>query len=109
MAGDANVGAGHQGGHEESTPVAEEEFQLVLLRVGEDREPGERVAAAAADGGGQTPYATTTGPEFGDFLLGEFEDSVGRVGADRVEGAGLSFAQPIEAVGMKKLIHRQRG
>lgn len=108
MARHANMRAGDQGWHEVGTPIAEEAFQLVLLRVGENGEPRERVAAAAADGGGKPPDAAAPGPEFSDFLFSEFEDAVGRVGANRVERARLAFAQPIEAVGVKKLVHTER-
>ncbi len=108
MARHANMRAGDESGPEERTPLAEEQFQLVLLRIGENCEPGQRVASAAADGGGESPDATTAGPEFGNFLLSEFEDAVGRVGANRVERLRLPLAQPVEAVGMKKLMHAQR-
>ena len=52
------------------------------------------------DGGRQPPDAASSVAQLGQFLFGEFDQAVRRVGADRLNGLRRTTAQPIKAIGV---------
>src|SRR2546428_9570286 len=88
----AGVCARYQRGQEQLAPVVEKPPEFLLLRLIQNGKAWQWVAFAAADCGRQPPDAAASGAELGDFLLGEFQQPVGRIGADGVERARLAVA-----------------
>ena len=54
---------------------------------------------------GQTPHSAAVRRGLGHFLFREFQQSVRRVGANRMDRMGWTFAQPVEAVSMVNTVH----
>ena len=100
----ANMGAGHQNIEQKLSPVAEERPEVLFFGFGEHGEPRQRIAFMSADRGGQPPDAAASVAQLGQFFLGEFDESVRRVGADSVNALRFGAAQPIEAIRLFDLI-----
>src|SRR5256885_10513055 len=105
MAGNAYVRARNQSRPEGNSPFLKKDSKFLLLLLGQDGKAWQRVATAAANGRWQAPNPTASRSQLGHFLFSELHQTVGRVGADRVQRVRLALAQPIEAVGMENLIH----
>ena len=52
------------------------------------------------DGGRQPPDAASSVAQLGQFLCGEFDQAVRRVGTDRMNGLRRTVAQPVKAIGV---------
>src|SRR6266480_493960 len=98
MASHTDMRARHESAQKELAPIAKVVAQVLLLFLGKHREPGQRVAMAAAHFWRQAPDAATSGPQLRRFFLGEFQNAVGRVGADGVKRMGGAMPQPFKAV-----------
>ena len=83
------------------SPVAEECPQVQLLLVRQDGEARQGIAFVSADFGRQPPDAASSVAQLGEFLFGEFDQAVRRVGADRVNGLRRTGAQPVKAIGVR--------
>src|ERR1019366_3428006 len=67
-----------------SSPIAEERSEVQLLLGRQDSESRQGIALVSADGGRQPPHPASSVAQLGQFLFGEFNQAVRRVGADRV-------------------------
>jgi hypothetical protein len=98
MAGHANMPARNEGAQEELAPVTKVVTQVLFLFFGKHSETRQRIAMAAADFGRQPPDAAASGAQFRQFLLGEFQNAVRWVRANRVQRAGGATPQPVKAI-----------
>src|SRR5207248_5443886 len=89
-------------------PIVEKPPEFLLLRLIQNGKAWQWVAFASADCGRQPPDAAASGAELGDFLLGEFQQSVGRVGADGMERVRPALPQPVVAISVDNLVNLRR-
>ena len=98
MAGDTNLSARNERIEEQLSPIAEERPEVQLLLVRQDGEARQGIALVSTDGGRQPPDAASSVAQLGQFLFGEFDQAVRRVGADGVNGLRRTGAQPVKAI-----------
>ena len=104
MAGDTNLSARNERIEEQLSPIAEERSEVQLLLVRQDGEARQGISLVSTDGGRQSPHAASSVPQLGQFLFGEFDQAIRRVGADRMNGLRRTAAQPVETVCLAYLV-----
>ena len=101
----ANVRAWHERGPQHFAPFMKNPPKLQLLCVRQNRKSRQRVALAATDCRGESPYATASGAKLGNFFSRKFQNTIRRIGANGMKRARLAFAQPVKTICMVNPIH----
>ncbi len=104
MAGHANVPARNEDAQEELAPIAEVIAQSLFLLLAKNRKARQRVPMAAADFLRKPPHPAASGPQLDQFLLGELQKAVRRIGAYGMHRIGGAFPQPFKAIGLFDMI-----
>src|SRR5205809_5579146 len=105
MACHTNVSARHEAAPDEFAPITEVSAKVQLLLVGKHGEPWQRIAVAAAYFRRQSPDTAASGAQLRQFFLGEFQNPVGRVGANSVKRLAGAVPQPFKAVRLFNPVH----
>jgi hypothetical protein len=85
---------------EQLSPIAEERPEVQLFLVRQNSEARQWIALMSPDGGRQPPHAASSVAQLREFLFGEFDQAVRRIGADCVNGLRRTGAQPVKAIGV---------
>lgn len=104
VAGYADMRAGYENIEKKLSPITEKRPKVLFLPVRQHSEPRQRITFVSTNHGRQPPHAAASIAQLGQFLLGEFDEPVRRVGADSVNALRRRAAQPIEAVSKMNLV-----
>ena len=104
--GDENMGAGDENRKKKLGKTLKKRSQLVLIVIGQNRKPRQRLALTAVKRGRNSPNASPTKLHLLELARRVFNEAVRRIGDDGMNGVPLGLLQPIEGVDVKDFVGR---
>jgi hypothetical protein len=103
-----NVSARNECRHQQRSQVRKKTFEFDLLAIVKNGKPGERAACTAIEGWRNPPYPAFPGSKFPFLLLRVFDQAVGRVSDDAMDGILRAAPQPLKRVDVDNLVDNGR-